>query len=59
MKRQIEHRVPLSPQAIALLRSTDRRSRSEWVFDSQGKDKPISNMAMLNFLQGTLGHRTL
>jgi integrase len=59
MKRQIEHRVPLSPQAITLLRPIDRRPESEWVFDSQGKGKPLSNMAMLNFLQGTLGYRTL
>ncbi len=59
MKRQIEHRVPLSPQAIAVLQSIDKRPGSDCVFDSQGKNKPLSNMAMLNFLKGTLGHSTL
>jgi integrase len=59
MKRGIEQRVPLAPQVIELLTSIDRRKDSPWVFDSRGSGRPLSNMAMLNHLKGTLGHAAL
>ena len=59
MKRGIEQRVPLAPQVIEVLKSINRLKDSPWVFDSRGKGKPLSNMAMLNYLKGTLGHKDL
>ena len=63
MKRSIEHRVPLSDQAIAVLRSITRAEGSPWVFTGQSRKtseiQPLSNMAMLNYLQKTLGHKSL
>lgn len=59
MKRGIEQRVPLAPQVIEVLKSINRLKDSPWVFDSRGKGKPLSNMAMLNYLKKTLGHREL
>lgn len=63
MKKGIEHRVPLSDQAIQVLKSISRDEDSPWVFTGQsrkkGEKKPLSNMAMLNYLQKTLGHDSL
>jgi integrase len=51
MKAQREHRVPLSPQALALLKALPRTDGSDAVF--WGARKPtISNMAMLELLRG-------
>ena len=57
MKKGREHTVPLSDQAIEVLKSINRVEGSPWVFDSRGKGKPISNMAMSNCLKGTLGFK--
>ena len=57
MKKGREHRVPLSDQAIEVLNSINRIEGSPWVFDSRGKGKPLSNMAMSNYLKGTLGFK--
>ncbi len=57
MKKGREHRLPLSDQAIEVLKSINRIEGSPWVFDSRGKGKPLSNMAMSNFLKGTLGYK--
>ncbi|PUE35781.1 site-specific integrase [Limnohabitans sp. Jir72] len=57
MKKGREHRVPLSDQAIEVLKSINRVDDSPWVFDSRGKGKPLSNMAMSNYLKGTLGFK--
>ena len=63
MKRGIEHRVPLSDQAIEVLKSISKDDESPWVFNGQsrkkGEKKPLSNMAMLNYLKKTLGHSSL
>jgi integrase len=51
MKAGLEHRIPLSPQAVALLRSIPRMEGSEFVF--WGRRKPtLSNMAMLELMRG-------
>jgi len=51
MKRDIEHRVPLSTQLIEILNFMDK-SESSYVFHSRSrKSQPISNMTMLNYLQ--------
>ena len=57
MKKGRGHRVPLSDQAIEVLKSINRIEGSPWVFDSRGKGKPLSNMAMSNYLKGTLGFK--
>lgn len=44
MKAGCEHRVPLSPAAVALLK--EFRTDEEFVFRGQAGDKPLSNMAM-------------
>lgn len=63
MKRSIEHRVPLSDQAIQVLKSICKDDETPWVFNGnsrkKGEKKPLSNMAMLNFLKKTLGHKSL
>ena len=60
MKRDREHRVPLSKKAVEVLKSISRKGDSKWVFNGQsrtrGKHMPLSNMAMLNYLKNTLGH---
>lgn len=57
MKKGREHRVPLSDQSIEILKSINHIEGSPWVFDSRGKNKPLSNMAMSNYLKGTLGFK--
>jgi integrase len=66
MKKEKEHRVPLSPQTLALLNSITRIAGSPWVFNGRSRAKnqvkvaqPLSNAAMLGYLQGTLGHKDL
>lgn len=46
MKAGREHRIPLAPQAIFLLRSLHKVSRNEYVFPGNAKGKPLSSMAM-------------
>ena len=49
MKAQKEHRVPLSPRAVEILREMLKQEQ-DYVFPSTGKREPISNMAMLTLL---------
>lgn len=62
MKRTIEHRIPLSDQAIEVLKSIPRVEGSPWVFNGHSRKKseqlkPLSNAAMSTYLKNTLGHK--
>ena len=46
MKAGREHRVPLSPRAVAILRKLEKVKTGEFVFPGQSRNKPLSNMAM-------------
>jgi integrase len=46
MKAGREHRVPLPPRAVAILRRLEEVKEGEFVFPGQARDKPLSNMAM-------------
>src|SRR3984957_4993120 len=46
MKAGREHRVPLSPRAVAILRQLEELKGGEFVFPGQVRNKPLSNMAM-------------
>jgi integrase len=52
MKGFREHRVPLSSQAVELLRGTLRMERNSFVFPGAREARPLSNMAMLQMLRG-------
>lgn len=49
MKAGREHRVPLSPRAMELVREQLERE-AKYVFPGQKEDQPLSNMAMLALL---------
>lgn len=51
MKAHREHRVPLSPSALKLLRALYNAKLSDYVFPGQKEDAPLSNMAMLELLK--------
>jgi integrase len=46
MKAGREHRVPLSPRAVAILRELEKVKVGGFVFPGQARNKPLSNMAM-------------
>ena len=46
MKAGREHRIPLSPRALAILRTLEKMKAGEFVFPGQARNKPLSNMAM-------------
>jgi integrase len=46
MKAGREHRVPLSPRAVAILDNLAKTRTGEFVFPGHGRGKPLSNMAM-------------
>ena len=48
MKAKVEHKVPLSAPALAVLRAVQAGVQSEWVFPSpqSWRSAPLSNMAM-------------
>lgn len=50
MKAGNEHRVPLSPRALAILEAMDGE-QTGFVFPGQKEDAPLSNMAMLALLE--------
>jgi integrase len=50
MKAKREHRVPLSPRAVEILKRLERRG--DFVFGSAVTGKPLSNMALLELLRG-------
>lgn len=49
MKAKKEHRVPLSPRALAIVREL-LELKGEYVFPGAKSERPMSNMAMLNLL---------
>ncbi|MBZ9673443.1 tyrosine-type recombinase/integrase [Mesorhizobium sp. ES1-3] len=59
MKSGKLHRVPLSDRAIEILKSTPREANSAYIFPGARKGKSLSNMAMLEFLQGMEGMEDL
>lgn len=46
MKAGREHRVPLSPRVVAILRQLEELKAGEFVFPGQAPSKPLSGMAM-------------
>ena len=50
MKGGVEHRVPLTDAMLQILQPL-RAMRSEYVFEGQKRNKPLSNMAMLMLLR--------
>ncbi|SJM33007.1 tyrosine-type recombinase/integrase [Mesorhizobium delmotii] len=46
MKASVEHVVPLSPRALAVLKGLQAKRLSEFVFPGAAPRKPLSNMAM-------------
>ncbi len=46
MKAGREHRVPLSPRAVAILGQLEKVKAGEFVFPGQARNRPLSNMAM-------------
>jgi integrase len=46
MKAGRDHRVPLSPRAVTILRQLEELKAGNFVFPGQARDKPLSNMAM-------------
>jgi integrase len=50
MKGAVLHRVPLSDEALAILKPL-REMKSDYVFEGQKRHKPLSNMAMLMLLR--------
>jgi integrase len=46
MKAGREHRVPLSPRAVAILRKPEKLKAGQFVFPGQARNKPLSNIAM-------------
>ena len=53
MKAGREHRVPLSNRALAILKELPREG--DFLFPGARKDRPISNMAMLELVRGMRG----
>jgi integrase len=49
--RKVEHRCPLSPQAVALLKTLPRTKGSKYVFPGGKPGKPLSDMSMLQLLK--------
>jgi integrase len=58
MKAKKEHRVPLSKQALAILKRLHKHRAGEFVFMGAKSGKPLSNMALLMLL-GRLGRSDL
>jgi len=55
MKAKIEHRVPMSNQAVRCLERAKEVASSEYMFPGVRREKPMSNMAFLKLLQ-RMGH---
>jgi integrase len=51
MKARVEHRVPLSDQALEVLRQEAKRRVNDVVFSGQKAGRPLSNMAFLMMLR--------
>lgn len=59
MKAGLEHRVPLTERALAVLAAAEKLKVSEYVFPGARKGKPLSNMAMANLLKKRMKHEGL
>lgn len=55
MKGGREHRVPLGPQAVALLDALPRVAGNPYLFPGARAGRPLSNMALLQLMRG-MGH---
>lgn len=55
MKANRPHRVPLSNRAVEIFKTTPREVDCQYVFPGAKCGKPLSNMAMLELLQGMKG----
>lgn len=55
MKANRPHRVPLSDRVLEILKTTPREANSPYVFPGAKRGRPLSNMAMLELLQGMQG----
>ena len=51
MKAQKEHRVPLSPRAIQILKQMAKLPKHEFIFPGWKRERPLSNMAMLTVVR--------
>jgi integrase len=51
MKARVEHRVPLSEQALVVLQREAKRKVNDVVFSGQKAGRPLSNMAFLMMLR--------
>lgn len=51
MKAGREHRVPLAPQAVKILRRAKEISTSDFIFPGRRADEPMSNMVFLMILR--------
>jgi integrase len=51
MKARVEHRGPLSDQALEILRQEAKRKINDVVFSGQKAGRPLSNMAFLMMLR--------
>lgn len=59
MKAGIEHRVPLTDRALAILDAAEKLKTSDYVFPGARKGKPLSNMAMAVLLKKRMKHAGL
>ncbi|SDX69223.1 tyrosine-type recombinase/integrase [Thiocapsa roseopersicina] len=55
MKAGREHRVPLSDEALAIVKALPRIEGNPFVFPGARQGRPLSNMALLQLMRG-LGH---
>lgn len=51
MKAGVEHRVPLAPAALVLLKTLHEQRSGDFVFPGTKKDRPLSNMSLLMVLR--------
>jgi integrase len=51
IKTKIEHRVPLSTQAVALLRALPTGRPTDYIFPGEKHGKPLSDMTMTAFIR--------
>ena len=58
MKMEAEHRVPLAPDALAILETMKEIASSDYVFPGRDNKRPLSNMAFLQLIK-RMGHGDL
>ncbi|MBC6718852.1 site-specific integrase [Aurantimonas sp. DM33-3] len=60
MKAGRQHRVPLSPRALEILKKMEQAKVNSYIFTGQKAERPLSNMAMQMMLRRmNLGHFTV